>query len=46
MFEAVEAAFTRQQVARGAAMSVVLFVVVLLISWLLRRLARQEREMA
>ncbi|MGD8956582.1 MAG: sugar ABC transporter permease, partial [Chromatiaceae bacterium] len=46
MFEAVQAAFTRQQVARGAAMSVVLFVVVLLISWLLRRLARQEREMA
>ena len=46
MFEAVEAAFTRQQVARGAAMSVVLFVVVLLISWLQRRLARQEREVA
>ena len=44
MFEAVEAAFTRQQVARGAAMSVVLFVVVLFISWLQRRVARQERE--
>jgi multiple sugar transport system permease protein len=46
MFEAVQAAFARQQVARGAAMSVVLFLVVLLISWLQRRLARQEREVA
>ena len=46
MFEAVEAAFTRQQVARGAAMSVVLFVLVLLISWIQRRLARQQREVA
>ncbi len=46
MFEVVEAAFTRQQVARGAAMSVVLFVVVLLISWLQRRLASQQREVA
>ncbi|MGB5493328.1 MAG: sugar ABC transporter permease [Sedimenticolaceae bacterium] len=46
MFEVVEAAFTRQQVARSAAMSVVLFVVVLLISWLQRRLASQQREVA
>ncbi|MCG7972688.1 MAG: sugar ABC transporter permease [Candidatus Thiodiazotropha taylori] len=46
MFEAVEAAFARQQVARGAAMTVVLFLVVLLISWLQRRVARQEREVA
>ena len=46
MFEAVQEAFARQQVARGAAMSVVLFLVVLLISWLQRRLARQEREVA
>ncbi len=44
MFEAVQAAFTRQQVARGAAMTVVLFLVVLLISILQRRIARQERE--
>lgn len=44
MFEAVQAAFARQQVARGAAMTVVLFLVVLLISWLQRRVARQERE--
>jgi len=46
MFEAVDAAFARQQVARGAAMTVVLFLVVLLISWLQRRVARQEREVA
>jgi len=46
MFEAVQAAFARQQVARGAAMTVVLFLVVLLISWLQRRIARQERESA
>ncbi len=44
MFEAVQAAFNRQQVALGAAMSVVLFVVVLLVSWLQQRLARQSRE--
>ena len=46
MYEAVEAAFTRQQVARGAAMTVVLFLVVLLISWLQRRVASQERELS
>ncbi len=44
MFETVQAAFSRQQVGRAAAMSVVLFLVVLLISWLQRRLARHERE--
>ncbi|MCF1440067.1 MAG: sugar ABC transporter permease [Shewanella sp.] len=44
MYETVEAAFARQQVARGAAMTVVLFLVVLLITWLQRRVARQERE--
>ncbi|MCG8038892.1 MAG: sugar ABC transporter permease [Candidatus Thiodiazotropha taylori] len=44
MFETVEAAFARQQIARGAAMTVVLFLVVLLITWLQRRVARQERE--
>jgi multiple sugar transport system permease protein len=46
MYEAVQAAFARQQVARGAAMTVVLFLVVLMISWLQRRVARQEREVA
>ncbi len=46
MFEVVQASFARQQVARGAAMTVVLFLVVLLISWLQRRVARQEREVS
>ena len=46
MFEAVQAAFGRQQVAIGAAMSVVLFVVVLVISLLQQRVARQEREIS
>ena len=44
MYEAVQAAFTRQQVARGAAMTVVLFLIVLLITVLQRRLVRRERE--
>lgn len=46
MFKAVDAAFARQQIAAGAAMTVVLFLVVLLISTLQRRLVRQERETA
>ena len=45
MFEAVQASFERQQVARGAAMTVILFSVVLLISWLQRRILRQHREL-
>ena len=44
MFEAVRAAFERQQVARGAAISVVFFVIVLAITLVQRRLFRQERE--
>lgn len=44
LYEAVQAAFARQQVAAGSAMTVVLFVVVLMITLLQRRLARQERE--
>ena len=43
MYEAVQAAFSRQQVARGAAITVVFFVVVLLVTLLQRRVARQER---
>jgi multiple sugar transport system permease protein len=43
MYEAVQAAFTRQQVARGAAITVVFFLVVLLVTLVQRRLARQER---
>jgi multiple sugar transport system permease protein len=46
MFEAVQAAFGRQQVAKGAAMTVVLFVIVLLITLLQRRIVKQEREIA
>ncbi len=46
MYQAVQSAFSRQQIARGAAMTVVLFVVVLLISMVQRRIANQEREIA
>ena len=46
MFEAVQAAFSRQQVAKGAAMTVVLFLVVLIITWLQRKLVKQEREVS
>lgn len=44
MLEAVRAVFDRQQVARASAMTVVFFVIVLAITWLQRRLVRQERE--
>jgi len=44
MYETVQAVFTRQQVARACAMTVVFFVVVLAVTWLQRRLARQEKE--
>jgi len=46
MYETVQAVFTRQQVARACAMTVVFFLVVLGVTWLQRRLARQEREVA
>ena len=45
MFEAVQAAFARQQVAQGSAMTVILFGVVLLITLVLRRLARHHRAL-
>ncbi|MCG6861644.1 MAG: sugar ABC transporter permease [Chromatiaceae bacterium] len=44
MYEAVQAVFTRQQVARASAMTVVFFLLVLAVTWLQRRFARQERE--
>lgn len=44
MYEAVQAAFNRQQVARGAAITVVFFVMVLLVTLLQRRIARQGRS--
>jgi multiple sugar transport system permease protein len=43
MYEAVQAAFSRQQVARGAAITVIFFLVVLLVTAVQRRFARQER---
>jgi multiple sugar transport system permease protein len=43
MYEAVQAAFTRQQVARGAAITVIFFLLVLLVTVVQRRVARQER---
>jgi multiple sugar transport system permease protein len=46
MYEMVQALFSRQQVARASAMTVVFFLLVLLLTWLQRRLARQERETA
>ncbi|MCU7916025.1 MAG: sugar ABC transporter permease [Candidatus Thiodiazotropha sp. (ex Gloverina cf. vestifex)] len=44
MYEMVETAFTRQQVARASAMTVVFFLLVLGVTWLQRRLVRQTRE--
>lgn len=46
MFEAVTAAFTRQQIALASAMSVVFFLAVLGITWLGRRAFRQEASRA
>lgn len=43
MYEAVQAAFSRQQVARGAAITVIFFLMVLLVTVLQRRFTRQER---
>ncbi len=43
MYEAFRAAFDRQQVARGSAMTVILFIIVLGITILQRRIARRER---
>jgi len=44
MFQAVTAAFSRQQVARACAMTVVFFVIVLLLTGLQRLLIREERQ--
>ncbi len=46
MYEAFRAAFDRQQIARGSAMTVVLFIIVLGITILQRRIARQEKEVS
>lgn len=44
MYEAVNAAFASQQVARGAAITVVFFTIVLLLTLMQRHLLRQERS--
>lgn len=44
MFEMMQAVFTLGQVARASAMTVVFFLAVLAVTWLQRRVARQERE--
>jgi multiple sugar transport system permease protein len=44
MYEMVQSVFTRQQVARASAMTVVFFLFVLLVTVLQRRYARQERQ--
>lgn len=43
MFEAVNTAFARQQVARGAAITVVFFIIVLLLTLLQRYVLRHEK---
>lgn len=44
MYEAVQAAFSRQQVAKGAAITVILFLLVVIITFLQRRIIQQERQ--
>jgi len=44
MYETVQAVFTRQQVARASAMTVVFFIIVLIITWIQRRISRQQTE--
>lgn len=44
IFEAVRASFERQQIGMGAAMTVVFFVAVLLLTLLQRRFVREERS--
>lgn len=44
MYESVTTVFSKQQVGRASAMTVVFFVIVLAITWLQRMVARQERQ--
>jgi multiple sugar transport system permease protein len=45
MYELVQTAFSRLQISRAAAMTVVFFLVVLIVTCLQRMLAKQEREL-
>lgn len=45
IYEMVQSAFARQQVALACAMTVVFFLLVLAVTWLQRRYAHHEREM-
>jgi multiple sugar transport system permease protein len=44
IYEAVQAAFARQQIASGSAMTVIFFIIVLLLTLLQRWVIRQQRE--
>ncbi|MCI5139917.1 MAG: sugar ABC transporter permease, partial [Candidatus Electrothrix sp. AR1] len=44
VFEAVRSAFERQQIARGSAMTVVFFIIVLCLTIFQRRLVREDRR--
>ncbi|AOY58351.1 MULTISPECIES: carbohydrate ABC transporter permease [Desulfococcus] len=44
MYEMVQAVFTRRQVARASAMTVVFFVLVMGVTWVQRRLTHPKRE--
>lgn len=46
MFQAVTAAFTENNVGRGAAITVIFFIIVLLITLIQRRLLREDREVS
>jgi multiple sugar transport system permease protein len=46
MFQAVTAAFTENNVGRGAAITVIFFIIVLLITLIQRRVLREDREVS
>jgi multiple sugar transport system permease protein len=46
MYQAVTTAFTENNVGRGAAITVIFFVITLLITVIQRRVLREEREVA
>ncbi|MES9993825.1 MAG: sugar ABC transporter permease [Candidatus Thiodiazotropha sp.] len=46
IYETVQAAFARQQVALASAMTVIFFLLVLAVTWLQRRFTHQHREVA